>query len=545
MLFKPQNFEETALQHWEEMIALKLSMRPIFLKGNGELLHTRVAIQLLGIEDNEYEAQEYIYAITNKGINWTLLFDNMPKLISPQKRTEIVNILQIHQVNPLSINRFMAFFAGKQLLPLMNSPYRDHFAQTLRKWLEFLEQRFPRLQSNLMQRILLDFVKWSNHYFPEWLQESPFEVEMPKIFWYGPAKESEVYFLYFLYLFGCDIVVVEPNGEDIFTSYGIQDFPTKQLATTTEVFDFPYDKPIRVQTITSRASEQVSQQLYTNPALNYPWKYADYETRTRILNTTYDELFILSDAQLYLRDGFTDEDDTVYLPVLFAKIEGVSLNRQDYVTKIKYLHDQKTTYTATTFPLLPLQKGNMQFHMRDASTNGQLDIEKMIRLSVWPFKNLQLGAQRNVARTIIRLIESGYIQLLPQESKKKYETYLFGQLLLIPDEVIRLYQQFDYSYLNPTFLVFKEEESGQMQRQDAILLMFLSMLGFDVIICSPGGSLSIEHFIAGELLDTHRLEKISFDEKLSDVLHVQIAQGEPERKLDLKTMFRRISKKLK
>ena len=336
---------------------------------------------------------------------------------------------------------------------------------------------------------------------------------------------------------------MEPDAQDIFSAYGIE-FPTKRLTEQIDLFDFPYDKPIRVQTITSRASEQVTQHLYNNSALNYPWKYAEYETRSRILNTTYDELFILSDAELYLRDGFTDEEVIVYLPVLFAKIEGVSVNRQDYEYKIKRLHDKESTYTATTFPLIPLQKANMQFHMRDASTNGVLDIEKMMRLSIWPFKNLQLGAQRNVARTMIRLMESNYILPTPQESPKQFETYLFGQLMLIPDEVVRLYQQFDYSYGNPTYLVFKEEASGQMQRQDAILLMFVSMLGFDVIICSPGGSLSIEHFIAPDLLDTHRLEKISFDEKLSNILHVKVTE-EPERKLDLKSMFRKITKKLK
>ena len=300
-----------------------------------------------------------------------------------------------------------------------------------------------------------------------------------------------------------------------------------------------------MQTITSRASEQVSQQLYNHSALNYPWKYAEHETRTRLLNTTYDELFILSEAQLYLRDGFADEENIVYLPVLFAKVEGVSLNQMDYAQKIRRIYEQEMTYTATVFPLLPLQKSNMQFHMRDAKTNGQLDVEKMMQLAIWPCKNMPLGAQRNVARTMIRLIDSGYILPLPQQSKAEHEQYLFGQLMLIPEEVLRLYQQFDYSYSNPTMLIFKEEASGQMQRQDAVLLLFASMLGFDVIIFSPGGSLSIEHFITGQLLNTHRLEKISFDETLSEMLQAPAMEPEREGKLDLKSVFRRISRKLK
>ena len=530
---------------WEEVIGASLYSRPIFLQSEGELQYTRVAKQLLGVYDNAYEMQEYLYTLTNKEVPWTLLFNNLPKLIDPKQRTEIVNILQMHQENPISLNRFMAFFAGKQLLPLMQTKYRDHFVDTLRSWLEFLEIRYPRLMSNQLQRIFLDFVKWSNHFFPMWLEESDFELAPPRILWYGPAKESEVYFLYFLYLFGCDVIIFEPDGQNIMAEYGISNFPTEVLPAEAELFDFPFDKPIRVQTITSRASEQVQQHLYDNAAINYPWKYADFETRTRILNTTYDELFILSDAQLYLREGFSDAEGIVYLPVLFAKIEGVSSNQADYAEKLRRLKSREHTYTATTFPLLPAQKSNMQFHMRDASTNGKLDIEKMMQLSIWPFKNIGIGAQKNIANTMIRLIESDYIAIATGQTRQEHEQYLFGQMLLIPPEIIRLYQQFDYSYTNPTMMIFMEEQSGQMQRQDAVLLLFASMLGFDIFIFSPGGSLSIEHFITEQLLNTYRLEKISFDETLANLLASQNPVDDSSRKLDLKSVIRRIAKKRK
>lgn len=542
MKFVPHNFEQD-VKTWEEVVGLRLAMRPIYLQQDDALHYTRVAKQILGVHNDAYDMQEYLYTLTNKGLAWTVLFHNLPKVIDPQKRTEIVNILQLHRENPISLNRFMAFFAGKQLLPLMNTPYRDHFIETLRKWLEFLQLRYPKLVSSQLQRIFLDFVKWSDYFFPQWLQETPFEVQMPRVLWYGAAKESEVYFLYFLYLFGCDVVVFEPDGTDIFGAYGITDIPLERLAEQSELFDFPFDKPIRVQTITSRASEQVTEQLYNHSSLNYPWKYAEDETRTRILSTTYDELFIMRDAQMYLRDGFTYEDGIVYLPVLFAKIEGVSINAQDYAQKIRRVHEQEMTYTATQFPLLPLQKSNMQFHMRDASTDGRLDVEKMLQLAIWPCKNMPLGAQRNVARTMIRLIESDFIVPLPQQSKQMHQQYVFGQLMLVPEEIFRLYQQFDYSYANPTILIFKEEASGQMQRQDAVLLLFASMLGFDVLIYSPGGSLSIEHYIEGQLLSTHRLERMSFDETLAKVLRVR--NTENERRSTLKSVFNKISKKLK
>lgn len=544
MRFIPHDYSNST-KKWEEVLGAKLFSREIYLQQENELSYTRVAKQFLGIYDSDYDMKEYLHTLSNKEMNWTFLFRNLPKAIDAQQRTEIVNILQMHREKPLSINRFMAFFAGKNLLPLMDTPYKEHFVNTLRTWLEFLQIRYPQLISTQLQRIFLDFIKWSNYHFPLWHSQAPFETMMPRVMWYGPAKESEAYYLYFLYLFGCDLIVFEPNGENIFTAYGMSTIPTEILPNTGDLFDFPFEKPVQVQTVTSRASEEVSRHLYNNTSMNFPWKYAEYETRSRILNTTYDELFLLSKAQLYLREGFEEEGNLIYLPVLFTKIEGVSLNRLDYNRKVRSLHEQELTFTATSFPLMPLQKSNMQFHIRDSSSNGQLDAEKLMQLAIWPFKNLQLGAQRNVAKTIIRFINSDMIQPLPQQSKIEHEQYLFGQLLLIPEEIIRLYQQFDYSYSNPTILIFKEEASGQMQRQDAILLVFANMLGFDVIIYSPGGSLSIEHYIKEQIISTHRLEKISFDEKLLDVLESSANAENPANKSNLKSLFNKISKRYK
>jgi hypothetical protein len=540
MLLLPHNYEES-IKKWEEVISDKLFMRPIYLLSENEIQYSRVAKQFLGIHSNTYDMQEYLYTLVNSGMNWTLLFNNLPKEIDHTKRTEIVNILQMHRKKPITLNRFMAFFAGKQLLPLMNTKYRNHFVNTLRSWLEFLQKRYPNLISDQLQRIFLDFVKWSNYYFPKWLEENDFEKVPPKILWYGPAKESEALFVYFTYLFGCDVVVFEPDGTDIFKTYGITDFPTVSLQEKSELFDFPFEKPVIVQTITSQAAEQVQQHLYDNTAINFPWKYVDYETRARILNTTYDELFLLSEAPLYLREGFADQERVVYLPVLFAKIEGVSNPIQEYAQKIAQLKRRNYTHVATKFPLLPLQKSNMQFHMRDASTNGQLDSEKIMQLAIWPFRNMSLGAQRNIAKTMIRVIESDYILPIPGQTRQMHEQYLFGQMLVAPIEIMRLYQQFDYSSTNPTMVVFKEDQSGEMQRQDAVFLVFLSMLGFDVFIFSPGATLSIEHYIVGNLLNTHRLEKVSFNETLAHLSTIQNNSGKS--KIDLRSIVSRFKKK--
>ncbi|WP_328285320.1 YceG family protein [Kurthia senegalensis] len=122
----PHNYEE-GTKKWQEVINDKLFMRPVYIKEQQSIEYSRVAKQILGVYTTAYDMQEYLDTLTNSSIQWTLLFENLPKQIDATKRTDIVNILQMHRENPISLNRFMAFFAGKQLLPLMDTKYRNRF----------------------------------------------------------------------------------------------------------------------------------------------------------------------------------------------------------------------------------------------------------------------------------------------------------------------------------------------------------------------------------------------------------------------------------
>lgn len=111
MRLVPHNFDEQATK-WQEVISEKLFRRPIYLVEEQEIQYSRIAKQFLGIYGNEYEMKEYLYTLTNGNIEWTLLFNHLPKEIRSEDRTAIVDILQLNRENPISLNRFMAFFAG-------------------------------------------------------------------------------------------------------------------------------------------------------------------------------------------------------------------------------------------------------------------------------------------------------------------------------------------------------------------------------------------------------------------------------------------------
>ena len=535
-MLRPIDYSDVTGQEWEGILTQTVANRASFLEDANQVQYTRVVQHMLGVFDDAHHMQDYLYTLKSLPINWTLLFDELPKAINPATRTEIISILQLHKEQPLSINRMVAFFSGRDLLPLMNTKYRAHMAACFKQWLEKIEAQYPKLSHPNNQRIFLDLTKWCQHYFPIWIQQA----EPPKILWYGDMTESEAYFIYFLYLFGCDLVIFHPEGKNTLAQYGLQIAPEVKLALTVPLFDFPHDKPLQVKTMTARSSDLVRQTIFETSNVNYPWKYLDFETRPIFLNTTYDEMFILNTAKMELREGFDADETSVYLPVLFGKIEGVTNYLPQYQDMLKKLQRQELTLLTNEFPLIEPQRANMQFYVKDASINGELNAEKMIQMANWPYKTAPAANQLNIARTIIQMIDLGLLQRLPNESDTDYKGYIMGQLFKLPQEVLRLYRQFDYSYDNPTYAVFVEE-NVQVQRSDATLLIFLACLGFDVLLFAPGSEMTVEPYLTQPILMVHRLEKIEFHLKLEELLVENKVQEQP--KLSLKAFLQRLKRK--
>lgn len=532
MKFHPHNTEQ--LEIWDAQILKPLSERAHYTEQ--PFTYERIAVQVLGSYRDHDDYRDYLHMIgTEKLYQWQMLFMGMPKEIAPQTRNKVQEILQIHRETPLSANRMMAFFHGANLFPLKGTPYDEQYREAFKQWLAMLEERYPKLKAQNLHRFFMDLVKWSAHYFPTWIQDGLFENAVPRILWYGDARETDVYWLYFLYLYGCDIVVLHPTGDNIFAPYHLE-FPIHRLEEEIPFFDFPFEKPQRIRTIAQKASEELQETIYGQDSLHYPWKYRDYEPQNRILQTTYDELFLLAPEHTHIRQGFEADKEHVYIPTLFAKIVGVSRDNAEYAERIQRLVRDEWTYTINDLPAVQKQRANMQFHYRDASVNGQLTIDKMIQLSVWPYKKLAIPLQKGLASAIIRLIEEAPIEKLPSETEQSYRHYLFGQALVIPERAIQLFQRFDYAYRSPTVVVFYEEAKGQLTREDAVLLKLLNMLGFDILLFNPTGQRDIEAYLSASFYDTHWLEEMSFDTTLESMLQ---QRTQPQDSSKIRTILKR------
>lgn len=514
MRFVPQQIPIDPQSKWELILTKNLRERGDYLKKEQEIIYQQVAGMFLGSFEDQESFKEYLYLLAHEESNgFECLFQGMNREIDNKHFQEIQRILNIHAKENLSINRFIAFMEGAGLFPFRNEPFYSYYRLIVKQVIELFEKRYGNLSVPIFRRVIVDIVKWSWNYLDKWGKSYHFEERMPRILWYGNAKESEVYFLYLLYLFGCDVIVFHPEGTNIFSILAENTIPEVKYPVNVTLFNFPIQKPNRRTTVAQRASEELDKVLYNESSNLYrPWQFRDYIPTPITLKTTYDELFILQPEKAMYRHGFHAVKPTIEIPTLFSKIVGMTKDRGEYWGRIEQISSNRLTHTVTQFPLVSRYKGNMRFHYREVLDGDKISADKLIAQSFWPYTNLATSFQKGLAQVISRFVSQSEISNIPQESEEAKRWYLFGQAMMIPESLIQLFQQFDYAQEVPTLLLFNNGKSGTFTREDATLINLLNEMGFDIFLFNPTGQNDIESFLDPKHYDVHWLEDLSFDE---------------------------------
>jgi len=109
------------------------------------------------------------------------------------------------------------------------------------------------------------------------------------------------------------------------------------------------------------------------------------------------------------------------------------------------------------------------------------------------------------------LILPGAINKINGEKERDLAITTLKQLSMVPKEILRFMQSFDYAQQLPKIVVFYDESLGHLTRADAILFSFLNRFGFDIIFYTPTGKQDIENYLEPSIYTIHRLEEMVFD----------------------------------
>lgn len=482
-----------------------------------QISFSRIALRVLGVPIEEDEYFNSLFTLSqNQNIH--ILSEELNKHIEQKDFQAIQQILSQHQQTPkgLTINRLVAMMYGYQLIPKHDdSTMNRHLQLTTIKVIElFQHQQSLGLLSNEFRRFLIDLVKWLKNHWIQWAKALKPTDDFPKVVWYGEATVSQRYFLLLLMELGCDVLIFHPAKVDEFAEVDPTDTFSVSYSYTSQTTLQPFpDKPRdRQATVGYRSSQHFEQLMHDQQSGVYrPWQFKDFMPRSLTLRMTYDDIFIYAKEKALVRPQFDINGNEVVIPVIFAKISGVSSQREEYWHLMHQLLINPQTIFVQEFPFTKTSKANFHFHYKHCLVNGELSVERIIQSDWWQYGELSFELQQAIAHTIKTSCEQPMLKQQPNETLYDLQLFLFKQLTMIPQEILRLLQSFDYSQEIPKIVLYQAPQQPALSREDIALLAFLNRFGMDIVFYNPTGQLDLEKHLQEDTYDVHRLEHMLFD----------------------------------
>lgn len=302
-------------------------------------------------------------------------------------------------------------------------------------------------------------------------------------------------------------------------------------------------KNYRTETEAYKANSEVMQKLYTEESFFYkPWQFVEYSICAATLKTTYEEVNIWGKQAAMIRPGWKVENGVVYIPNIFAKINGVHKNLRLYRKEIKFLKNQPNILFYMGFPMYIPRKNRVfsKEYFSVLNKEGYIDKNKLMNSHFWKYRHLKNGLQNCIADRIIDFCTLsrfknyenifkdskasfvdgvlGFLKTfdihinLSNSSDEMAKMKVFEILNNLEDSLIRMIVQFDYPSLVPKIIIYNNgNRFSKVTFDDAVKLMFMNSMGIDIIIHNPAGYNDIEDFIKEQYFDIHNLEDVYFN----------------------------------
>ncbi|WNF21416.1 YceG family protein [Mesobacillus jeotgali] len=503
------------------MVNTTSSERPFYKKEGTNTQIGQVVASFIGIPHDEEAYYNQLYdCVHSHGL--ILLSDSSLKKIDVTDHIQsIQQISRVVKEQSLSIRDFVSQLDKGRLQPnVENFQINRQIREAAIKMIElYTNTEKEGLESKEFFFVLNDVINWIFHLESELKKADP-DLRMPAFLWYGNFRKSHQLLIYFLIEMGCDLVSFNPAGNDIL-SIGEQEklkicFHAFPEISTLE--PFPEEVRMKTTTVAFRASKEIEKILDCDGTVIYkPWQLRDYNPNAITLKTTYDEMFLVAGEKAMFRPHFDLQTKVVKIPVIFAKVNGVTSNRREYWNRLHGLILQENTYLVKSLPFSQGANNDFRFHYQKLLDNdGLLNLEKMAGAHYWKYSHLPAGLQKGLASAIRNICAAPKLKPRNSEKVDDVKVYLFNQAMQIPEMILKMLQKFDYSQNVPKLILFNNQLNGSLTRPDAALLLLLNQFGIDIVIFNPAGQSDIENYIDQSAFVSHWLEDVVFEQELKE-----------------------------
>lgn len=463
-------------------------------RGDDPKLFYNAFCRMYGVEDKvtfQNDLYKFYLDIKNSGRGFCIIENAVP-LPTP------VEVSSLGRGNYTSQNQMLADLASKirfpqniELQKLMVKAFIDVMLE---------EAKQPNINLNKLTNRAVYILCWLYRYMRPLFNNWSMPFVSVFIFLGGCNTEFEVMFCKMLSKLPCDVLILVPNlntkcilEDDVLFELKYQ----QSLNMTT----FPTESGgLQIATAAYHAERELDEALYSGTGLYRSYQYN--KANTVSLKTMYEEIAILWEQEAKFRPNFSTYEDTVNIPVIFAKVSGVKDgNANKYWQSIRELLTEDTFLIKNVPYVTPTDQNPMKYNAANYFRNGQLQRNIIMNDRYYRYGVLRGETQNYILDKLQLLIDS---RLITGTFVNGTEYNIVATVLNLQTELIRLIQKFDFTKTNPKFIYINPSENPITQ-EDAIITAFLNLVGFDVVFFVPTGYQTVEMHFTKSILDEHQI----------------------------------------
>ena len=424
-----------------------------------------------------------------------------PEEIASIKRGNYANTEQLI----LNISQNITYSSNAQLQKLM----KKAFAYVILQEAEKKDSNINRLSSKSVY-LLCWLKRYSERLFINWKQ-----TDVAVFIYFGACKnDNEALFLKMLARLPVDVLILSPNlnSKCMLSDDLLYEENNKESVTLDK---YPEDSDlVTMGTVASHAEQEMMNIMSSDS--NGLYKSQQFAKANSIsLQTMYEEIPAMWDVTVNYRQFFRIENDTVNIPVVFAKVSGVKdAKLSSYWNSINELRTEnsllihKIPYIASGSP------NKYKGLAAEFFKNGKLLKDKIKKHPDFPYAILREEMQDHILDKIELLIKTKLVKGIG-ENGTEYSVIAWG--LNLPKEIVRMIQSFDFTKKNPK-LIFVCVTDKTLSLEDSIIVSLLNLIAFDIIFFVPTGYQCVEKYFTKKIMEEHQIGDYQYDLTVPDLL---------------------------
>lgn len=330
----------------------------------------------------------------------------------------------------------------------------------------------------------------------------------------GACKsENDVMFLELLANTPVDVLILNPD----LTNKCMLENPTlyeinNEFSLVADSFPKSNSNTI-MGTTAYEAERELNTLLYQDTGLYRNRQFVKMNTIT--LKTMYEEIEILWKNELKYRPNFSTVEDVVSVPVIFAKVCGVKNGEvTKYFDEIRKLITEDTVVIKEIPSIKPTDNNPIKPYATEFYKNRKLQKSKVKSHQAYQYGYLKEEIQDLILDKLEMLIES---KIIKGTFETGIEYLIVSTVLNLKKEIVRLIQKFDFTKVNPK-LIYISVSEDVFSLEDAIVMAYLNLIGFDIILFVPTGYESEGKFYTKQILETHEVGEYMYDLEVPSTL---------------------------